>query len=119
MTGARTALFLSFLALAVGVVPSTHQQSKLFDFVTLDPTFAVMRHEVTIAQWRKCFDAGECTYMPKNGLGAVDDTFPVTDINWFDVSEFVTWAKTETGLEVRLPTAKEWSRASHLTPRKP
>jgi formylglycine-generating enzyme required for sulfatase activity len=119
MAGTRTALFLLVAALVVGGVPSTRRQPVQFDLVDIDSTLAVMRHEVTIAQWRQCHEDKACRYMPKPGTGAIDDQFPVTDVNWFDVDEFVTWARNRSGQNVRLPTAEEWQRASHLKPRKP
>jgi formylglycine-generating enzyme required for sulfatase activity len=119
MAGTRTALFLLIAALALGVAPSTRQQPMQFDFAVIDATLAIMRHEVTIAQWRQCYEEKTCSYMPKPGLGAIDDQFPVTEVNWFDVSQFVAWAKRHSGQNVRLPTAEEWQRASHYQPRRP
>jgi formylglycine-generating enzyme required for sulfatase activity len=119
MAGSRTALFLLVAALAVGVVPSIRQQPIQFGFVIASPKFAIMRHEVTTAQWRQCFEDKACEYMPERGRGATDDEYPVTDVNWFDVSEFIAWARQHSGQDVRLPTAEEWQSASHIKPLKP
>lgn len=73
----------------------------------------VARHEVTIAQWQACFEEGGCSYLPKLGFGATGTGFPVTGVNWFDVNEYVTWARQRSGLSLRLPTLAEWNSISH------
>jgi len=76
----------------------------------------VARHEVTIAEWRRCFEEGGCSYLPKPGFGATGTGFPVTGVNWFDVIEYVAWANKRSGHPLRLPTLAEWNSISHEVP---
>jgi formylglycine-generating enzyme required for sulfatase activity len=119
MTGARTMLFLLVIALVVAVDAPQRQQRVHFDFVSVSPSLKIMRNEVSLAQWRQCYVEKACSEMPNPGLGATDDMFPVTGVNWFDVKEYVTWASLRSGLHLRLPTLEEWQLASHFAPIKP
>ena len=76
----------------------------------------VARHEVTIAEWQRCFEEGGCTHLPKPGFGATGIGFPVTGVNWFDVNEYVAWASQRSGHSLRLPTLAEWKSISHEVP---
>lgn len=76
----------------------------------------VARHEVTIAEWQRCFEAGGCSHLPKPGLGATGTGFPVTGVNWFDVNEYVAWASQRSDHTLRLPTLAEWNSISHEVP---
>ena len=73
----------------------------------------VARHEVTIAEWQLCFEEGGCSHLPKPGFGALGPGFPVTGVNWFDVSEYIAWASKRSRLTLRLPTLDEWNSISH------
>lgn len=109
MMGSRTALFLLIGAVvATGIVSLDARSLPPPDLVQLASGLRVMRHEVSIADWRKCYDDGACSYLPKPGLGAIDDGFPVTDVNVFDAEEFVVWAQDAYRMNLRLPTAEEW-----------
>ena len=79
-------------------------------------TLLVTRHEVTIAEWQRCFDEGGCSFLPKPGFGVTGTDFPVTGVNWFDVNEYVTWASRRSGLPLRLPTLAEWNGISREVP---
>lgn len=73
----------------------------------------VSRHEVSIAEWQLCFDAGGCSFKPRPGPGAIGENFPVTGVNWFDVNEYAAWARQRSGLPLRLPTLAEWNAMAH------
>lgn len=40
---------------------------------------------------------------------------PVTCISWYEAMAFAAWLKSETGLEVRLPSEAEWEKAARGT----
>jgi formylglycine-generating enzyme required for sulfatase activity len=119
MMEARTIPFLFIVALVVAVVAPRLWQPVHFEFASVSPSLKVMRHEVTIAQWRQCYVEKACSEMPNRGLGASDDEFPVTGVNWFDVREYMAWARQRSGLKLRLPTIEEWRLASHLAMAEP
>lgn len=79
----------------------------------------VARHEVTIADWRRCYGDGICSHQPRPGFGAASDRFPVTGINWFDVSQFLAWANARSEVPLRLPSLVEWELIAHGLPRLP
>ena len=82
--------------------------------------------EVTVAQYRKCVDAGGCSAqgldLPSSGTadepelawtcnwGKPDrDRHPINCVSWQAAADFCKWAKK------RLPTASEWERAARGT----
>jgi formylglycine-generating enzyme required for sulfatase activity len=114
MTGVRTVLLLIIVAMAVALPPSPRQQPLQFAFVATPSGLQVMRHEVTISQWRHCVSDSGCTFMPKSGPGARNDAYPVTGIGALDAREFVVWASRQTGRALRLPTLDEWYHFSEV-----
>lgn len=80
----------------------------------------VQLREVTIAEWNRCHDDNACTLALRAPQGHQGRDFPATGLNWVDVNEYLTWAKARSGLDLRLPTAEEWSlMAASVMPEKP
>jgi formylglycine-generating enzyme required for sulfatase activity len=119
MAGVRSLFLAMIAALAVALLPQGGRQQISFDMVDVGGGLQVMRHEVTIAEWRKCFSEGGCSFMPKPGRGATDDNFPVTGVGALDVEEFVAWTRKASGQELRLPTLDEWYAFSEVPPFRP
>lgn len=120
MAGFRTAFFLVFTGVATAfLLPKLPHSKPDFGFVEIGHGFFVMRHEITIGQWRACYDDGGCRFEPPSGMGAIGDDFPVTGIGVLDAQEFVAWAKNKTGSNLRLPTLKEWYAFSGVSPFRP
>ncbi len=69
-------------------------------------TLLVSAFEVSVAQWRQCYDSGGCSYLPVTPVGT--DRFPITGVNWLDVNEYIDWANGRSGGGLRLPTIAEW-----------
>jgi formylglycine-generating enzyme required for sulfatase activity len=65
----------------------------------------VSRYEVSVASWRQCYAEHGCSYLPR-ALGAASN--PVTDVNKFDVEEYIHWANGKFGGGLRLPSLAEW-----------
>jgi formylglycine-generating enzyme required for sulfatase activity len=68
----------------------------------------VARYETTWAEWRRCYDAGGCSYLPRPAMPAADGAFPVVGVNALDVAEYVAWIGKVTGHPFRLPSITEW-----------
>ncbi len=74
----------------------------------------VSRFEVTVAEWRVCFEDGGCSHMP--AAPNADESVPVTSVNWFDVTEYLSWINARGDLKLRLPTLPEWREISRALP---
>jgi formylglycine-generating enzyme required for sulfatase activity len=72
--------------------------------VTVSRPLAMMKHQVTVAEYRRCTDAGAC---PKIAQTRPDR--PVVKISWQDAHAYASWLSRETGLQFRLPTDEEWA----------
>ncbi len=80
--------------------------------VTLS-TFAIDRTEVTVADYRRCMDAGVCT-APENRMASQRcnieipgrEEHPVNCVTWDQAARYCLWAMG------RLPTEAEWEKAA-------
>jgi formylglycine-generating enzyme required for sulfatase activity len=116
----RTAVSATLMALAAALSGWAWQHSlpsqMNLDLVAVpveSGALLVSRYEVSIADWQLCLDDGGCSFKPRPGLGAIGENFPVTGVNWFDVNEYVAWARQRSGLRLRLPTLAEWNTIAH------
>jgi len=75
--------------------------------ITIDDPFAVSIHEITLAEWDRCFADGGCTSQPgDNGWGRANR--PVIMVSWNDAEEYVHWLSEKTDQSYRLPSESEW-----------
>jgi formylglycine-generating enzyme required for sulfatase activity len=116
MGGARSVVVVSAVMLAV--LPYTGQQQPRLklDMVQTESGLMVMRHEVTTATWRRCYEGGGCSFLPTSRGKVGETASPVTGIGILDAEEFVAWARKAAGRRVRLPTLHEWQELSGLKP---
>src|SRR5215471_18317644 len=72
-------------------------------------TLAVMRHQVTAADYQRCVEAEACAVVDRDG--AVPD-LPIVKVSWRDAHAYASWLSRETGELYRLPTDEEWAYAA-------
>lgn len=65
----------------------------------------IMKHQVTVAEYGRCVDAGAC--LRPVPADARPDT-PMVGVNWRDAEAYAAWMSRTTGQNYRLPTDQEW-----------
>ncbi|MCP4273750.1 MAG: SUMF1/EgtB/PvdO family nonheme iron enzyme [Gammaproteobacteria bacterium] len=73
--------------------------------VTFKNAFYMQKTEVTQGQWRTVMDSNPSSF--KQG-----DNYPVENVSWDDVQEFIAKLNKESGENYRLPTEAEWEYAA-------
>jgi formylglycine-generating enzyme required for sulfatase activity len=71
---------------------------------------AIMKRQVTVAEYRRCIEAGACPRINISDAAAPDR--PMVGVSWHDAAAFAAWMSAGTGLIYRLPTDEEWSFAA-------
>lgn len=81
--------------------------------------FAMLRTEVTVAQYRQCVDAGSCPEPGRelqcNWGEAGRDNHPINCVRATDAEAYARWKSESTGVLHRLPTCREWERAARAS----
>lgn len=67
----------------------------------------VMRHQVTLADYRQCVADGACE-SPEPAVRSLRDDVPVTGVSYDDAVAYAAWLSGQTGDRWRLPTVAEW-----------
>jgi len=83
--------------------------------VAVDP-FALSATEITVAQYARCVDAGECEEPDSGrscnwGVDPARDDHPVNCVSWSDAGQFASFVSRWLP-ETRLPTEAEWEYAA-------
>ena len=76
---------------------------------SLPRKLAIMKRQVTVAEYRRCIEAGAC---PRNNLADARPDTPVVGVSWNDAAAYAAWMSSTTGQTWRLPTDQEWSFAA-------
>jgi formylglycine-generating enzyme required for sulfatase activity len=77
--------------------------------VTMRRPVAIMKHEVTVAEYRRCVAEKACAAgdgMPEQG------NMPAVMTSWRDAQAYASWLSRKLGRRYRLPTDKEWTYAA-------
>lgn len=72
---------------------------------------AVMRHQVTEAEYRRCAEEGACAMSDRDRDLPASDR-PMVKVSWQDAQTYAAWLSRETGMRFRLPTDDEWAFAA-------
>ncbi|WP_298863947.1 SUMF1/EgtB/PvdO family nonheme iron enzyme [uncultured Sulfitobacter sp.] len=81
-------------------------------------TLRVQKREVTVAQWKICYEAGYCTLSISNRSALGD--YPATGLSYPDAMEYLRWMNATGDTIWRLPTAAEWTElAAEVMPKTP
>jgi formylglycine-generating enzyme required for sulfatase activity len=71
---------------------------------------AMMKHQVSAADYQACVDAGACRALDRGVTVATDR--PVVGVSWQDAEAYAAWLSGTTGDRYRLPTDEEWAFAA-------
>ena len=77
--------------------------------------FWLDRHEVTVAHYQRCIEAGVCRVPRGHDAGAVRTSkasLPVSGVTWYDARDYCRW------IGKQLPTEAQWERAARGTDRR-
>ena len=69
----------------------------------------VQKHELSVAEWNACHEAGGCDLGLRVPEGQSAETLPATGLSHADVAQYLAWITASTGHDFRLPTAAEWA----------
>jgi formylglycine-generating enzyme required for sulfatase activity len=76
----------------------------------LEGVLEVMRHQVTVGEYRRCVAAGACPKLVADAEQGAD--FPAVGVSFLDAAAYAAWLSAETGESYRLPTDAEWAYAA-------
>ncbi|WP_238987426.1 SUMF1/EgtB/PvdO family nonheme iron enzyme [Roseovarius dicentrarchi] len=74
-----------------------------------DAPIWVQRHEVTIAEFNACHNAGGCALWLVARPDQDPATTPATGLSYPDTQQYVAWLNDATGHDFRLPRVVEWT----------
>jgi formylglycine-generating enzyme required for sulfatase activity len=70
----------------------------------------MMRHQVTVGEYKRCIAAGACEKLATGADQGAD--FPAVQMSWQDATAYAGWLSANTGETYRLPTDEEWAHAA-------
>lgn len=76
----------------------------------LERSLAIMKHQVSSAEYQRCVDDGACRPLDRGVVVAADR--PAVQVNWHDANAYAAWLSRQTGERYRLPTDEEWALAA-------
>lgn len=76
------------------------------------PGFAIMRRQVSQAEYAACVDAGACLALEGGWRDARDPQLPAVGLSWQDATAYAAWLSERSGARYRLPRYGEWVLAA-------
>jgi formylglycine-generating enzyme required for sulfatase activity len=86
------------------------QASAPLSKVTLSRPLAIMKHQVSSADYQRCVGVGACRPLDRGVVVAADR--PAVQVSWHDANNYAAWLSRTTGDTYRLPTDEEWAFAA-------
>src|ERR1041385_5189380 len=74
--------------------------------ISFDRPLAIMKHQVSAADYQRCVNDGACRAL--DGAVAVTVDRPAVQVSWHDATAYAAWLSRKTGAQYRLPTDEEW-----------
>lgn len=71
---------------------------------------AIMKHQVSAADYQACVDDGACRALDRGVAVAADR--PAVRVSWHDADAYAAWLSHKTGETYRLPSDEEWAFAA-------
>jgi formylglycine-generating enzyme required for sulfatase activity len=71
---------------------------------------AIMKHQVSGADYQRCVAEGACRALPSGASVAADR--PAVQVSWRDADAYAAWLSRKTGETYRLPSDEEWAYAA-------
>jgi formylglycine-generating enzyme required for sulfatase activity len=78
--------------------------------ISFEKPLAIMKHQVSSADYQACVDAGSCRALD-HGVAIAADR-PAVQVSWHDANAYAGWLSQRTGEKYRLPTDEEWAFAA-------
>lgn len=78
--------------------------------IRFDKPLAIMKHQVSAADYQRCVDDGACRALDRGVAIAIDR--PAVQVSWHDANAYAAWLSRKTGERYRLPTDEEWAFAA-------
>src|SRR5689334_20257626 len=78
--------------------------------ITFERPLAIMKHQVSSADYQACVDDGACRALDRGVAVAPDH--PAVQVSWHDANGYAAWLSHRTGELYRLPTDEEWAFAA-------
>lgn len=78
--------------------------------ISFDKPLAIMKQQVSAAEYQACVDDGACRALDRGVAVAADR--PAVQVNWHDANAYAAWLSQKTGETYRLPTDEEWALAA-------
>ena len=75
-----------------------------------DKPLAIMRHQVSSAEYQACVDDGGCRALDRDVVIARDR--PAVQVSWHDAQAYASWLSRKSGWTYRLPKDEEWAFAA-------
>src|SRR5262249_41852502 len=74
--------------------------------ITFEKPLAIMKHQVSSADYQACVNEGACRALDRGVTVAADR--PAVQVSWHDANAYAAWLSHRTGEKYRLPTDEEW-----------